>query len=846
MKNVDDVYPLSPMQGVMLFHALSATGADALVNQFAYELRGEVDLDALGRAWQALADAHPVLRTVFLWKDLKAPLQAVRKRVTVPVTHLDWTDRDPDAQHTALAELRAEDRRERLDPGRAPLLRVILVRVARDRAFMVWTSHHLILDRWCFTTVFEDLFAAYEAIRRGDPPPSRRGGRFRDYVAWLSSRDAADAESFWRDLVGDVDAPTTLAAPRDAASSPRRDGASSPPPDPPTVTPVSVPVSADTTGRLRELARGLGVTLSMLVQGAWALVLHEVTGRSDVVFGVVASGRPPELPGIETMLGSFINNLPVRVGVDPGAPMGEWVRGLQSRQQARLRFEHVALPAIQSWTRLPDGAALFDHLLVWLSPVAAPVPGGLTLTPLDASLTTAYPFALGVAEDADGLVVTGYHDGRRPLRAPVAVLLERLQAVLGAFAAADPGRALGTLDGVRVDASPVPEPRNGTRPRRVRPAVRMPAMSAAEPRAGREPLEAALATDLVLAEWEGVLGREGLGLDDDFFDLGGTSLLAATLHARIEAATRMSVPLLALFARPTVRGMSETIREKDWPLDPGLVTPIETRGEAPPLFCIASPEVNTIGYTLLARHLGGTRPVYVVQAPPGRDDVRRLDPGDLLDLAGPYRDAVDAVAPEGPIQLLGMCSGAHTAVELARLLGEAGRDVRFVGLVNTWAFYTRSRLYRLERVRLRMAYYARRATRVMRGGPGRSLGALRAALGGATGGTSASDRGGGAASPGRGRPLQARRNPWLDEVGWARPGLVVPRFDGTLTIYRIRRSQVGRVRDDAMGWGRFATGTDVEVLPGDDHHAILREPGVRELARRIGDALVEPVVETTA
>jgi thioesterase domain-containing protein len=303
----------------------------------------------------------------------------------------------------------------------------------------------------------------------------------------------------------------------------------------------------------------------------------------------------------------------------------------------------------------------------------------------------------------------------------------------------------------------------------------------------------------------------------------------------------MSIPLLALFRHPTVRGMADTLREKDWPLTPRLVTSIQSRGAGPPLFCIASPEVNTVGYTLLARYLGEDRPIYVVQAPPARDEVRRLDPQDLLELAGPYDEAISAIAPAGPLYLLGMCSGAHVAVEMARRLRDAGRDVPYVGLVNTWAFYTRSRLYRLERLRLRSRYYLSRVVRILRVEPGRSLTTLRGRLGRLVGapGRGNSDGAGPPGAPRGGRSLRTKPNPWLDEVGWARSGVEVRRFAGTITVYRIRRQQVGRIRDRAMGWGRFAERTEVEILPGTDHHAILREPHVRELARRVRETLVE-------
>ncbi|MEO0661679.1 MAG: condensation domain-containing protein, partial [Planctomycetota bacterium] len=178
MKNVEDLFPLTPMQRVMLLHSRAHSGGhDALFHQFRFDLEGTPDASALEAAWNDAVALHPALRTCFVWEGVDEPLQVVRATAQVAFSISDAESDD------ALEAIRASDRARGFDLTRAPLIRLALVRRGEARATLLWSSHHLVLDRWCIGIVLADVAAAYGARRRGEEPPEPRRGRFRDYVA---------------------------------------------------------------------------------------------------------------------------------------------------------------------------------------------------------------------------------------------------------------------------------------------------------------------------------------------------------------------------------------------------------------------------------------------------------------------------------------------------------------------------------------------------------------------------------------------------------------------------------------------------------------------------------------
>src|SRR3954452_847645 len=216
---IEDLFPLTPLQQGLLFHALYEPGSGAYVGQFGFELTGELDVDAFRRAWEAAVERHAALRTGFAWEGGPEPLQVVRRRVEVGLAVEDWRAL-PAAERAARLEAYLQsDRARGFDPARAPLMRLALFRTGDQAHELVWTHHHLLVDGWSVGLVFRDVVALYDAFSEGRPPALPAVRPYRGYAAWLKRQDAARAEAFWRRELAGFTAPTPVPAARPAPAA---------------------------------------------------------------------------------------------------------------------------------------------------------------------------------------------------------------------------------------------------------------------------------------------------------------------------------------------------------------------------------------------------------------------------------------------------------------------------------------------------------------------------------------------------------------------------------------------------------------------------------------------------
>ncbi len=435
------VYPLSPLQEGLLFHGLYEPGQARYVEQTVLELAGEIDAAALEAAFAYALARHPGLRAGFHWQGLDRPLAAVHAEAKAVVAVQDWRRVPADEVEARLAEFLAADRAEGFDLARPPLLRLALLRTADERCRLVWTAHHILLDGWSSSVLLGDLLLAYEAATAGQTPEQPAPRPFADYLTWLAGRDAAAAEAYWRGALAGLEPPVPLAGPaagpQEVALYGERDAA--------------LPAAA--TAALGALAARNLVTLATVIHGAWALLLSGATGEDEVVFGSTVSGRPEELPGVETMVGLFINTLPVRVRVDPEAALLPWLAALQAAQIAAHAHQHAPLAAIQRWAGLPPGQALFDTLLVvenTPSPQAVPLSSPVRVLGARHHSRTHYPLSVGV-EPGESLRIRATFDERRLDGGRVDLLLAAFVGFLAGFAAA-PTRTLGEIAAATADA----------------------------------------------------------------------------------------------------------------------------------------------------------------------------------------------------------------------------------------------------------------------------------------------------------------------------------------------------------------------------------------------------------
>ncbi|MFB6583674.1 amino acid adenylation domain-containing protein [Streptomyces sp. NPDC056402] len=386
-----DVLPLSPLQEGLHFHALyDQDGSDVYTVQLALDIEGALDAEALQLAVRALLRRHANLRSAFRSQGSGAAVQVVPRDVEPPWTLLDFSGLDDETLRARLAAHLSEDRGRRFDLSRPPLMRFTLITTGPDRHRFVFTHHHILLDGWSTPVLLGELFELYK--KRGDASGLPRVVPYRDYLVWLAEQDREASAAAWQGALEGVREPTLL-APVDRNRQPAIPER------------ISLDLSAELTAKLSTYARSSGVTLSTLLQTAWALTLGHLTGRDDVVFGATVSGRPAEIPGIESMVGLFINTLPVRIRLDPSDTLSTLLDRVQQGQTELMSHQYLGLTEIQ---QLAGVGELFDTIVVFenypIDPEALEAAAGdLTVVGGGGGDATHYPLGVSMLPAGDRL-----------------------------------------------------------------------------------------------------------------------------------------------------------------------------------------------------------------------------------------------------------------------------------------------------------------------------------------------------------------------------------------------------------------------------------------------------------
>jgi amino acid adenylation domain-containing protein len=342
------------MQAGMLFHDLSGEVAGAYVEQVVATLHEPLDEAQFLRAWQRVAERHPVLRSRFRWEGVAQPVQDVVERVQIPVERLDWRAVAEAERQQRFQALLERERMRGFELDQAPLMRLVLVRAAEREHWVLWTTHHGFLDGRSRFLLWQEVFTFYEAFLRGGDAELPLPRPYRDYIEWLRNFDYASAKTYWQGVLSGYRAPTPLVVDREAEHV-KEDSCGT----------HEVRLSAALTSALRKRAREASVTLNMLLQGAWALLLHRYCGESDIVFGITRACRGSSLEGAGDMVGLFINTLPIRMRIDPESKLVRWLRQLRAQQVALRDYEHTPLVSVQGWSEVPRGLPLFESILVF-------------------------------------------------------------------------------------------------------------------------------------------------------------------------------------------------------------------------------------------------------------------------------------------------------------------------------------------------------------------------------------------------------------------------------------------------------------------------------------------------
>ncbi|TGU02007.1 amino acid adenylation domain-containing protein, partial [bacterium M00.F.Ca.ET.155.01.1.1] len=419
-EHIEDVYPATPLQGGLLYHTLAEPGGGAYLNQMRATLSGALDIAAMQAAWQAALERHAILRTGFAWQHGGAVMQIVHRKIVLPFVTHDWSGvADYDAR---LGEWRARDLADGIAPDAAPLMRIALFIRDAQTADLVWTHHHLLLDGWSVSLLFAEILRDYRMRTNGEAASFDAAPPYRRYVEWI--REAADApatEAWWRAWAARADDPATLTASLGEPRAPE-----------PGAHAQRHALDQALVARLQATARHHEITLNTLMQGAWAVLLARYGYRRGVAYGTTFAGRPAHLPGVERMLGLFINTLPVCVNVDASAELGAWLRKLQGELTELRQYEHTPLGRVQQWSGR-SGDALFDSIVVFENyPVDAARNGdaSLKVESVDSVDPTHYPLALAIIPRGQALALEWAWNGERIDRATVERIASQYESIL--------------------------------------------------------------------------------------------------------------------------------------------------------------------------------------------------------------------------------------------------------------------------------------------------------------------------------------------------------------------------------------------------------------------------------
>ncbi|MBY8914303.1 amino acid adenylation domain-containing protein [Bacillus sp. YC2] len=349
---IENIYPLTPMQKGMLFHSLIDSASGAYFEQAAFDLKGLLDIDAFKLSLAQLAEKYDILRTHFYTEWKEQPLQIVFRSKGIETVVEDIRSMNSYQRSEFIADFAQKDKARGFDLTRDTLMRVSILRTEDDQARLIWSFHHILMDGWCLPLITKEVFETYYAIIEQRQPKRGAVTPYSRYIEWLDEQDQKKAAAYWRNYLDGYEGQTALL--KEQISNQAKGYQKQM---------LARRLGKELTEDIKRVASQHHVTVNTLMQTAWGLLLQRYNGSQDVVFGTVVSGRPAEIPGIETMVGLFINTIPVRIYTQPEMTVEQALKTNQERALASQTYDTFPLYEIQAQTEQKQ--QLINHIMVF-------------------------------------------------------------------------------------------------------------------------------------------------------------------------------------------------------------------------------------------------------------------------------------------------------------------------------------------------------------------------------------------------------------------------------------------------------------------------------------------------
>jgi pimeloyl-ACP methyl ester carboxylesterase len=635
----------------------------------ALRMRGLLDRSALERSFQEIVRRHQPLRSAFRIMEGRL-IQIVLPPQPLPLPVVDLTNVCEPGLETEALRLAVAEANRPFDLSHGPLLRAKLWCLGPEDHLLLLTTHHIVSDNWSMAILLRELSLLYGAFSAGQPSPlAEVSCQYGDFVRRQQKRfEHKESEyiAFWKEQLAGRDRFHYVAQDHARPESQAYHGAHG-----------RLTLDQSLTNSLKALSPKEKVSPFMILLAAFQCLLCRYSGQHDV--GVASCVANRQSPQVERMVGHFSNHVLFRTRLAANSTLRDVLR--QVRQAALTAYSYQDLPfgnVVEQLETDSDASRnnLFQALLILTEPPKErwDFPGlDVRLHPLDVGTT---PFDLIVwLKLEEKLEIDLQYNSDLFESDTIRQILVDYATVLGIIAK-NPEAQVGKLGIAMLQAEsrnhpqlePAPQPYMGP----------------------RDSVESQL-----VKLWEAVLGKRPIGIEDDFFELGGTSLLAARLFAQIEEDFKLRIPLITLVQAPTIKKLAKVIHLPGSPDAWHSLVTIQPGGIRPPLFCVHGESGNLLMYRSLARYIGPDQAIYGLQ-PQGLDG-KQPPLTRIEDMAARYIKEIQVIQPEGPYFLAGYCMGGTIALEMAQQLSGQGRRVALLALLDTynWRMMKRTFLHNL-------------------------------------------------------------------------------------------------------------------------------------------------------
>ncbi|MGO1370116.1 MAG: condensation domain-containing protein, partial [Senegalia sp. (in: firmicutes)] len=346
-KNIEKIYSLSPLQEGMLYHQILDEKSGNYVVQTTLKINGNLSVDLAKESIQLLAKKHDVLRTLIPLNRFKKSVQIVLKEKEIEFKEFDFQVFSSEEQEIKIDEFLKKDVERGFDFEKSSNFRVAIIKSSYNEWIMVWSFHHIIIDGWCLSILFQDYLSYYFALKNGQSKKNiitsinnskSYGLSYNEYIKWLEKQDKEQVYKYWEEFLDGYETDVKI----DSFSDEKLNNNM--------ISELSLSFSQSEYKLIKEKFVFYNVTLSTMIEAAWGLLLQTYSGSNDVVFGKVVSGRDISLPGIEEAVGLFINTIPTRVKINDDISCIELLNKIQSQGTQSLEYQHCSLANIQSRT----------------------------------------------------------------------------------------------------------------------------------------------------------------------------------------------------------------------------------------------------------------------------------------------------------------------------------------------------------------------------------------------------------------------------------------------------------------------------------------------------------------